>query len=83
MSRRQLSLVEVEPEWRKHWRGMPEFVQDDLRPKRSIIVHFRGDDDVVRFAELLGQTISPRQKSLWYPPVEIRVASDRKYVDES
>lgn len=65
------------------WQGMPEFVQEDLTPYRVINVRFRNQEDVEAFAKLMGQDISPKQKTLWYPKAEFRRAAHLRYVDES
>jgi hypothetical protein len=76
------TLFDVDPLWREEWQGMPEFVQEDLTSKRKIIVHFRNDDDVKAFSHLIGQKITPKQKSLWFPEMEIRRYRHMRYVDE-
>lgn len=60
-------LFRIDPSWAKHWKGMPAYDHRDLEAARTIAVHFRNAADVRRFAELLGQAIGPRQRSLWYP----------------
>jgi hypothetical protein len=77
--RGQLALFDVTEYWRAHWGGMPEFVQDDLSPVRSIIVHFETAADADRFAALVEQTIGPNVKSLWYPEAEIVRYADKRY----
>ena len=37
------------------WEDMPEFIQDDLQPYRSIIIHFGEEKDVKDFFKLLDQ----------------------------
>lgn len=69
--------------WEEHWVDMPEFVMEDQRPKRKIIVSFRNEEDIQKFADLIGQKITPKQKSLWYPEMEPRKYADKRYVDES
>lgn len=78
----QKNLFEDEEDWRSEWRNMPEFVMDDLTSFRKITVHFACQEDVVKFAELIGQTITPKQKALWYPPKEPRRYADKVYIDE-
>jgi hypothetical protein len=56
--------------WKDHWRGMPEFIQDDLTPFKTIHVHFDNQEHVDRFAELVGQRITPKTRYIWYPRVE-------------
>jgi len=70
-------------DWEKEWVGMPEFSQQDLTPLRVINVRFKSENDVRQFAELIGQTITPKQKALWFPFVEFRRASHLRYIDES
>ena len=62
--------------WEEHWRGMPEFVQEDLAPWRTLEVRFRNKEDLGRFSRLVGQNIpvtkSPRYtQKIWYPEAEI------------
>lgn len=66
----------------EHWKDMPEFVQKDLTPIFSVIVHFEKKEDVKKFAELIGQTITYKTRSLWYPKAEIGRIVDKLYVDE-
>jgi len=67
--------------WREHWKGMPEFVQEDLTPHRTIYVHFESNEDVSAFSDLIGQTITPLTKTLWYPEAEIGRIANKRYVD--
>lgn len=53
------------------WGGMPRFSQKDLEPMQSVVVHFASVDDRRKFSELIGQTITPLTRSLWYPRAEI------------
>jgi len=69
--------------WKKEWVGMPEFSQQDLTPFRVVNVRFKSADDVLQFSKLIGQTITPKQKALWFPFAEFRRASHLRYVDES
>lgn len=72
-------LFDVEPDWREHWWGMPEFEHGELRPVRSLIVHFDSEESVREFAALVEQTITSETKSLWYPKAEIDRYSDKLY----
>ena len=54
-------------DYNAEWQGMPEFNQEDLSPMKSIIVHFKSQEDVDAFAELFGQKITEKTKYLWYP----------------
>jgi len=49
------------------WKGMPEFIQDDLRGFRHLIVHFKDQEAVDSFAELVGQELSDKTRFIWWP----------------
>jgi len=65
------------------WQDMPEFFQEDLTPYRVLNVRFRNEEDVQKFAELMGQKITPKLKTIWFPYAEPRVVAHLRYVDES
>jgi len=71
------------PIWKKEWKDMPEFVQEDLTSYRKIIVHFKNEEDIAKFAKLIKQKITLKKKSLWYPEIPIRRYANKRYVDES
>jgi hypothetical protein len=52
------------------WLGMPEFEPNPMG--RKITVNFDNDEDVQKFAELVGVKITPKTRGLWYPPREKR-----------
>lgn len=79
----QFLLFEADEWWRKEWRGMPEFIQEDLSPRKSIYVHFADTQDMLAFAELVGQTITSQTQSIWYPKAEIWTFAEKRYVSES
>ena len=69
-------------EWKKEWEDMPEFEMEDLTSFRKIVVHFRNQEDIDKFAELIGQKIT-KAPSIWYPEWKKRSYADKRYVDES
>jgi len=66
-----------------HWQGMPEFEQDDLTSFRSVHVHFKTQADVDAFAQLIGQELGNKARSVWYPEAEKIDMYSELYVDES
>ena len=68
--------------WKDEWQDMPEFEMEDLSSFRKIIVHFRNQEDIDKFAKLIGQKIT-KAPSIWYPEWEKRRYADKRYVDES
>ena len=73
----------------EEWKDMPEFIQEDAGPFRSIIIHFPDQIAVNQFANLVKKPITDSTKYLWFPDIEIehvahkRVASDLGDDDES
>jgi len=57
--------------WKKHWKEMPEFVNEDNPPYRSIDVHFSNKEDYKHFAKTINQKLSDRTKSIWHPKLYI------------
>ena len=64
------------------WQGMPEFHQTDKTAYRQIIVNFKDDAAVDDFAERLGQSLTPKTRSLWHPEEPIARYADKRYVAE-
>lgn len=67
----------------EEWAGMPEFVQEDKTSFRSVIIHFKSQDDVNAFAELIEQKLTDKTKSVWFPAAEIETYADKRYAAES
>lgn len=59
--------------------GMPEFDQQDKTAFRSIIVHFKEQGDVDLFSKTIAKKITPKTKYIWFPEIEIDIASDKVY----
>jgi len=51
----------------KVWQGMPEFDAGDNISARKIIVHFKKASDAIGFSICIGQQITERTRSIWYP----------------
>lgn len=68
--------------WRKEWWDMPEYNTEDLGSFRSIQVHFETPEDVASFADLIGQKITTKVKSLWYPEAEVRHHYSKRYTNK-
>ena len=64
------------------WNGMPEFVQEDLRPWHQVNVRFRNQEDFDKFKVLMEQEITPKQTTLWFPHAPFRRAPKYKYIDD-
>jgi len=65
----------------EEWKGMPEYEHNDLRPDSQIIISFACETDRKQFAKLIGQAISPKTRSVWYPKQEWANMHDKEYRD--
>lgn len=66
------------------WVGMPEFVQERKREYAKIIVRFRNQEDLDKFAEIVGQKLNRKSQATWFPELRNGEIQGRgKYVDES
>lgn len=63
----QIPLINIGEWWEEHWKQMPEFVQKDLQPWKSIYVHFENREDMEAFEKLVGQRVNLTTKFIWYP----------------
>lgn len=63
------------------WRGMPEFNQPDNSAFRQIIVSFDDQAGVDAFAKAIGQDLTAKTKSVWYPPRPTNKVADIFYFD--
>jgi hypothetical protein len=77
MDERVFLFPEVDP--RGEWQGMPEFIHEDQSSFRRIIVHFKDQDDVERFSQLIGQKLGKKLKSVWFPEAEIGRYAGKAY----
>lgn len=53
--------------WREHWQGMPEFVQEKQEPFATLILRVETEDDLRELSARLGQKLTPKTKSIWFP----------------
>ena len=70
-------------DWRNHWVGMPEFVQEQKREYAKLIIRFRNEEDLQKFAALIGQSLNRKSQCTWYPELVSNKNLVRKYIDES
>ena len=49
------------------WVGMPEFIQEKQEPFAKIIVRVNSEADLEELSELLGQKLTAKTKSVWFP----------------
>lgn len=62
------------------WKGMPEFDQPDAGAFRSVIVHFKDQEAIDQFSNLLDQPVG--KKFMWFPQQEKGSTRDESYAHE-
>ena len=80
MSRRDQERL-FPDDWEEGWVGMPEYISEDTGPVAAVTIQFRTGADVEAFFRLIGQ-VKTKRKSYWFPAVEWRRVSDKRYVEE-
>lgn len=82
-------LIEVEDpnandekQWKKHWKGMPEFEQEDNPTYKTIYVHFRNKKDYEEFAHLIKQNLTEKTKSIWHPALDREANSLMRWIED-
>ena len=84
MSDEQISLFDVDPDWKEHWKEMPEYEHKDLQPEFQLIVSFENYEDLQAFAKLVDQKITKKTPSIWYPELKWeKVIGLKQYADEN
>jgi hypothetical protein len=66
----QALLFQAEERYDEYWQGMPEFVQPDQKPWKTLHVHFKDDAALRAFAVAVGRALTVRTRSIWYPQAE-------------
>lgn len=79
----QIKLFDIEAETlaNEHWQDMPEYIQQDLTPYKSILVNFRNHDDYKAFEKLMEQRLTMKSKSIFYPKLDCESATDKVYIN--
>lgn len=83
MDKNQDVLFNTGDWWHEYWQGMPEFSQEDLMPDSRLIINFATNQDRKAFARLIGQRISRRTRSTWYPEAKIESFLGKAYKTEA
>jgi len=68
-----LSLAEqTSSNWVSEWWKMPEFIQEDLSPFKTIKVRFPDQGSMEDFSSLVGQNVGGDTRSIWFPNQELK-----------
>ena len=82
-NKKQEVLFGEQESWREEWAGMPEYEQNNLLPVYFLRVNFDSVESLQAFAKLIGQTVTTKTNSVWYPAQDKATLADKRYVDEA
>lgn len=68
--------------WKSEWEGMPEISQKDLTPFKSVVIHFENENAYKLFQETIGQKLTYKTQSTWFPKVENATFIDKVWTNE-
>lgn len=83
LEQEELFDISAEDLQRREWVNMPEFIQENQEPFKTVFVHFANREDMEEFSRIVDQNITLYTQSIWYPAAEIKKYSDKRYIDES
>ena len=69
-------------DWSQEWQDMPEFIQQDKMPYRTIYVHFENEEAVQDFAKVIQQNITCDTRFVWHPKAILQKVANKRYSDE-
>jgi len=67
--------------WKEHWKGMPEYIHRDFTPWNSVIIHFEDRESMDALSRILGQRLTEKTQSIWFPEATIGRMVDKRYRD--
>lgn len=68
--------------YKEEWKDMPEFTQNRLVPYAQIIFRFSSKEDLENFSELIGQKLTKKTKSAWFPFRSHWGSNNTRWIDE-
>jgi len=77
------TLFDMETTWQEEWKDMPEFFQKQKEVYAEIIFRFDNAKDLQDFSNLIGQNLTRKTKSAWYPPLVRGADIVKRWISES
>ena len=68
--------------WRNHWKQMPAYTQEENKAFKQIIMSFRTKEDYEEFQVKLGQRMTVKTKSAWYPHLDVTANSLLRWMED-
>lgn len=69
----------IDNSWIEEWKDMPEFIQEDKKPIKTIKVHFETEEDMENFSRLVGKKITEKTKGFIFP---VKKKDVKRYCDD-
>ena len=69
-------------EWRKHWKNMPSFTQEEKKTYKQVLMSFRKEEDFQDFQKRIGQKLTMKTKSAWHPHLDITANSLLRWMED-
>lgn len=77
------NIIEWPPEfYDQHWQNMPEYNQPDNGAYRQLIINFQDEAAVKNFESIIGQSLTKKTKSIWFPKREQNNVSELFWIEE-
>ena len=61
------------------WENMPEYSQEDQLAFKTVYVHFKNEQDYKDFQNFIGQPMTQKTKSIWYPEQKNMDTESKRY----
>lgn len=68
-------------EWKDHWKAMPDYDNEKIKPYRSLKINFATEKDFDDFAELIGREMTDKTKSISIPKKPFQPDRKKYWVD--
>ena len=69
--------------WKRHWKEMPEYVNEDNLPYNTVDIFFKTKEDFDHFCEKIkncGVNVNDKTITFWYPKLEITKNSKLRWI---
>ena len=70
----------VSEDWEREWIDMPEFINENKKPFKQILINFKNKEDMDSFSKLIDQKITILTKSINFPIKKTEKISSYLYV---
>ena len=61
------------------WENMPEYSQEDQLAFKTVYVHFKNEQDYKDYQNFIGQPMTHKTKSIWYPEQKNMDTESKRY----